>query len=134
MNKRTILSFISVFIFIFIFEWLVHGELMKGMYTATSSLWRPESEMQNYCSWMMLGQAIFAFMFVRIFAYNYENKGVAEGYRYGALVGLLMAGPTVASYAYMPVPMSLILCWVIIMVIEGILAGMLTAKVYASVG
>ena len=133
MNKKTIFGFIAVAIFVGVFEWIVHGNMLSNMYMATADAWRPYAEMDKYCQWGFLAMLIFSFMFVRIFECNYENKGLGEGYRYGLLVGLLMSGPVIGSYTYLPIPMIIVFAWVLTIIIKCIVSGLLVAKVFASV-
>ena len=42
--KRFIIAGISAFIFVFLYEYLVHGFLMMGHYEQTAAVWRPEEE------------------------------------------------------------------------------------------
>ena len=34
----------SVFLFIFFYEWIFHGVVLKETYLQTANLWRPESD------------------------------------------------------------------------------------------
>ena len=73
----TILSFAIVFIFLF--EWVFHGVLLKETYAQTSSLWRPEAEMQGLFAWMLVGQATIALMFVILFARGFGGRVCRPG-------------------------------------------------------
>ena len=126
--KRFILASLAVFVFIFIYEWLFHGLLLKDMYTATASLWRP----QGQCIFpaMLAGQILFPLIFTFIFTKGYENKGLAEGARYGLLIGLLFVPNHLIFYAVQPLPLNLVAAWIIGGLAEMILAGMILAAVY----
>ncbi len=97
------------FAFTFIYEFLLHGQILMGLYEQTAHLWRPEGEMKM--SLMMLNQflttAILAFIFTR----NFEGKGVCEGMRFGIMMGLLMGVMSAAAYIWTPIPGALAIGW-----------------------
>lgn len=127
---RVALAAIAVFAFIFIYEGLFHGQFMMADYTATAALWRSQTEMMANMGWLTLGQAVFAVLFTIIFTKGYEGRGVSEGIRYGVLIGLLLIGPTLVRYAVEPIPLSMILKWIVGGMIEATVAGIIAALVY----
>ncbi len=129
-TKRFIPSIIAVFTFVFIYEWILHGYLLAGLYESTPSLWRAKTEMPAYMNWLMLGQLVFTIMFCYIFLKGYENKGLMEGVRYGILIGLLFIGPDMIFYAVQPLPANLVVYWCIGGLIEMIIAGVILASIY----
>ena len=129
-NKRLWYSVLAVFVFIFLFEWLFHGMFLKGAYQATSSFWRTPEEMQQYMPWMIMGQLFVAFFFCFIFTKGYESKGFAEGLRYGLLIAFFMSAPHLIMYAVSPLPWTLYVSWVIGILIEFTIAGLIVASVY----
>lgn len=129
-TKRFLISCIVVFAFIFGFEWLFHGKLIHGFYEATPSMWRLESEMQNYCWWLTGGLFLLSVFFCYIFTKGYENKGIGEGVRYGLIMGLFLAGPAFITYAVQPLPLQLIMAWVGGGLFELAVSGILVAAIY----
>ena len=67
-TKRLLLTALAVFVFIFAYEWVFHGILLKDTYGMTPSLWRPQTEMMQHFHWLVLGQAVIALMFTVLFA------------------------------------------------------------------
>ena len=55
--KRFALAAIGAFVFVFLYEFLVHGYLMMGLYEQTASVWRPQEE-SNMAA-MFLSQFLF---------------------------------------------------------------------------
>ena len=129
-TKRLLGGWIAVFIFIFVFEWIFHGMIMKAMYQQTASLWRPEAEMKRLFHWLVIGQLFVAFAFSYIFTKGYENKGIVEGIRYGILIGLLFSGPNLIMYAVAPYPSMMIVRWIAGGIFEFAVAGAVIAAVY----
>jgi hypothetical protein len=128
--KRYFLASAVVFVFIFIFEWIFHGVILGNMYAQTSYLWRPKEEMSLFMPWMVMGQLLFAFVFTFIFLKGYENKGIAEGIRYGILIALLYVPSMLIEYSVIPYPFELIIVWIIGGFLELPLAGAILATLY----
>ncbi len=77
---------------------------------------------------------ILAFLFTFIFIKGYENKGIAEGARYGLIIGLFANIPyAFYSYAMYPLPFSLWMQWFVYGMIEFIICGLIAAAVYKPV-
>jgi hypothetical protein len=126
--KRFILATIAAFVFIFIFEWLWHGMLMKGMYEATKDVWRPEDAS------LMIYVFASLFLFAAVLTYIYTVVGkhlpCKRGIAFGFFAGLLLAMPNLGAYAHMPIPLTIPLMWMLSMVIECLGAGMVIAAIY----
>src|SRR5262249_4882225 len=126
-TKRFGLSFVVVFAFIFLFNWVLHGHVLQRLYLENRNIWRPPDEMQTYFCWLLLGQAVQAFFITLIFVKGYQNRGVAEGIRYGLLIGFLFVGAALISYATQLLPKKLILGWAAGWLVEYLLVGVLLA-------
>ena len=126
--KRFIISSIAVFVFVFLFEWLFHGVILKGIYDQTAQLWRPEGEHQMV--YLFLSQICFSVIAAFIFTRNYEGKGIGEGFRYGLYVGLVLGSVQLATYCYMPIPLVLTLGWVAAGMLKGLGSGIVSSLVY----
>ena len=128
--KRLGVAFCAVFAVIFITDFILHGILLKNLYLQTAAAWRTEAEMQGHMVWMVLGQALTAFMGAWIFAKGYEGKGLGEGVRFGLLMGGFSSGHCLIQYSVSPVPCSLLGAWVIGTVVQMTLVGVVAAAVY----
>jgi len=128
-GKRFILASIVVFVVYEITNWIVHSLILSGVYQRLQSLWRPD--MMDKMWIMYVTAFIFSFLFVYIFTKGYEGKGVAEGFRYGLYIGLLMNIVGMFNqYAVYPVPLSLTIQWFIYGMIQFIIIGIVTALIY----
>jgi len=128
-RKRFILASIVVFVVYEITNWIVHSLILSGVYQRLQSLWRPD--MMDKMWIMYVTAFIFSFLFVYIFTKGYEGKGVAEGFRYGLYIGLLMNIVGMFNqYAVYPVPLSLTIQWFIYGMIQFIIIGIVTALIY----
>ena len=80
---------------------------------------------------MFVTAASFAFFFCCVFARGYEGKGLAEGARYGAIIGLLFGiSNSYASYVIYPIPYSLALKWFLSSIAYGVVIGIVAAAVH----
>ena len=132
MNKRFCLGFIVIAIYVVIYEWAFHGGVLGGAYQATANIWRPQESMMVYMPWMWAGQLLFAFMFCLIFTCLKCQAGVKTGALYGLVIGLLMSSGSLIFYAVLPVPLSLLIWWVVGGLLETVIAGIIFAAIYCA--
>lgn len=129
MNKqRYVISLFVVFVFVFLYEFLVHGFLLKDIYTKTAALWRPEEEYKML--FMLMSQLGFSAVLTYIFTLHYEGKGVGEGVRFGLYIGMLLGSIEIGKYGYMPIPLVLMLSWVLASLLIGLGSGVVLSLVY----
>jgi hypothetical protein len=128
--KRYLAASAATFVFIFVFEFLWHGQLLGGLYQATQSLWRPETEMGTYFPLIPLYQALLALVIVFLFTRHYEGKGIGEGVRFGCTIGALLGILSASMYVFMPVPGVLALGWFVGWFLGGLGSGMIASLVY----
>lgn len=128
--KKLAVTVVAVFVYVFLSDWLIHGGILGKIYGETAHLWRPESEMERYMGFMILGQLLISLFFSIIFAKGYENKGIQEGVRFGALIGLLLVSPNFIMYAVTPYPATLLWAWVFLGILQTMGAGVVAALAY----
>jgi hypothetical protein len=109
---------------------LFHGSYLMDEYTATAALWRDEATMEKLTGYCILGHLILVSVLGVIFARGYEGKGYQEGCRFGVLVGLLLAGLNISTFAYLPIPSSLLSGWILGSLVEGQVIGVSLALIY----
>jgi len=127
-RKNFILATAAVFAFVFAYEFILHGHLLKGIYQETAHLWRAKEDYNIV--FILLSQLGFSAMLVFIFTRNYENKGLKEGLRFGLYIGLLLAAIEIGKFCYMPVPLWLVLTWAAGMLVKSIGAGAIASLIY----
>jgi hypothetical protein len=128
--KRLSISIFSSFAFVFIYEFLFHGILLKSMYQATLKAWRPESEMMQYMPFATLSQFWFAAIFSLIFVKFCSDKSLQKSVKFGFFMGLFAGAIQFGYYPYMPITLSLAFAWVAGSLVEGICLGWILAKTY----
>jgi len=131
--KRWVLATVGAFAAIFAAEYFIHHAWLSDFYQSHAQWWRPEAEMQSLLPFLFLGQLSLAALLTLVYAKGYQKgKGrIAQGFRFGVLIGLLLFFPhSLMSYCIYPYPMSLILSWFIGGLIELALAGMVIGYFY----
>jgi len=126
--KKLIIPIIAVFVFIFGYEYVVHGVLLKGAYEETAQLWRTAGEYKML--YMLISQISFAVIVAYIFTLKHENKGIGEGIRYGLYIGLILGSVQIATYSYMPISLTLMMSWVVVSILKGVGSGIVLALTY----
>lgn len=129
-KKRYWLATLVVFIFIFFYDWIFHGVVLRDLYMATASLWRTHEVMQMFFGWIIAGQLLLSIMFCWIFTKGYQQRGLLEGVRYGLYIGILMSAPEMIRYAVQPISLTLLWSWIGGGILEFIIAGIITAAIY----
>lgn len=116
--KQFILSAVGVFVFVFLYDFVVHGILLKELYIKTSSVWRSESE--QLMIFMFISQICFsAVMALLYFCCDRKTPSL------GIMIGLLLGSIQIGTYAYMPIPLTLTIYWVIAAILKGTGAGLI---------
>jgi hypothetical protein len=129
MNKqRYVISALVTFVFVFLYDFLVHGFLLGDFYRQTAQLWRSEEEYKMLV--MLMSEFSFSAVLAYIFTLNYEGKGVGEGVRFGLCIGMLLGAIEIGKYSYMPVPIILMLSWVLAALLTGLGSGVVLSLVY----
>lgn len=94
----------------------------------TAQLWRPEADYKMIV--MVMSQLGFSAALAYIFTLNYEGKGIGEGIRFGLYIGMLLGAIEFGKYSYMPIPLMLMLSWVLAALLIGLGSGVVLSLVY----
>ena len=132
MIKGMILGGVAAFIFVFMFEFMVHGFLMKGMYDATISVWRPQEE--SSMPFMFLSQFLFAMAVSFFYPIVGPDKNCKKTIPFGIGLGLVMAMPQIATYSYLPIPLSISLMWAAASFVKAFGTAIIAGKVFNKLG
>ncbi|TGL58528.1 hypothetical protein EHQ58_10325 [Leptospira ognonensis] len=127
MIKGMLLGGVTAFVFVFIFEYLVHGLLMRGLYEATMHVWRPQADSNMFV--MLLSQFLFAMAIAFFYPIVGPDKECKKAVPFGFGLGLVLAMPQIASYSYLPIPISISLIWAAASFIKAFGATYIVAKI-----
>jgi hypothetical protein len=129
--KKLLIAFVAVLVVGQVSNFLIHGQWLASTYQSLASVWRPQADMESKMWIMFVTGAVFAFFFCYVFARGYEGKGLVEGARYGAIIGLFFSVPQAYdSYVIYPIPYSLALKWFVSGVAVCVVMGLVAAAVY----
>ena len=127
--KRFIAAGLAVFVVGQVLGFLIHQVILRATYDSLKSLWRPDMQSKMWIMWLV--GFLTSFLFTYIFTKGYEGKGIAEGLRFGLVIGLFTSIPMAYdSYVTLPIPYSLALQWFIYGTITMIILGVVVALIY----
>lgn len=124
---------VVVFLAIVFVGFVGHGFILGKDYEAMVGLWRPMGNIQRLLPLGWLSDLIASFLFVYIYHKGYEGKtgGIAEGARFGLIIGLFTAIPmTLWSYVMMPISISMAIAWFFIGMVMTLVAGLIVGAMY----
>ena len=123
---------IVIFLYIFVYEFALHSFVLADLYEEHQHLLRQQHESNIiYFLLMLLGFLFVSFGFCYIFARGYENGGMVEGLRFGALIGGTFAiSGTLVEYSVFPIPDNWLAPWLIGYMLQWIVAGLIVAGIY----
>ena len=131
MNKRFWMAFAACYVVGQVIGFLVHGLWLQPTYESLASVFRPKAEMDANMWVMFLNSAVMLFVFCYIFTKGYEGKGVMEGVRYGALIGVLAGVVPSFDQAWIyPIPLSLGVTWAVAGFAYFVIVGAVLASIY----
>lgn len=125
--KTVAISTIVLFVYIFFYEWILHGVLLDASYLATAELWRSEEAMLEKMGFMVGGQFLIAVFLVQIF------QRMPSGWIFvGLCLGALYSAGQLVMYAVAPYPLDLTVKWIVGALVEyglaGVIYGVLAAR------
>jgi hypothetical protein len=131
--KKLWLTALIVLIALEITNIIIHGHLLMSLYSApdASPAFRP-TDLANHFMWVFfVTGAVFSFFFSFFFAKGYENRGLAEGLRFGLYVGVFYYFTTSFNeFVIYPIPYRIVWYWIICGVIQTIILGIIAALIY----
>ncbi len=129
--KKILLSSLIIFVFIFIFEALLHGFLLRGIYESTAQLWRPYEEMKNFFPYSITIQLGFSLIVSFFYTVIVSEKTLKSSLSFGAFLGLLFGWTQLGLYAYMPIPFMLAQAWFFGVFLESVVIGAVLGLIYS---
>lgn len=130
-NKTFWLGFLAIYIVYQILSYLTHNVLLAEHYALLSDVFRPPWELEEMSSLLYVSSAIYLYLFCQIFTLVYRGKGVAEGMRFGLLLGLFLLVPfAIDSYVIYPITPAIAALWFITGVIGFVISGAIFAAIY----
>jgi len=130
---KKLITGVVVAVYFFIIEYVLHGLILRGPYESVTHLLRAEGDMAPATFFVLLFVAylIMGVLLTKVYAKGVEEGGVAEGVRFGLLMGMLMAVPTgMINFAVQPWPANIIITQMLGYVVEFAIAGVIISAMY----
>lgn len=128
--KRYLLAALALFVFMFFYEWLLHGLILKGMYHMTPKVWRHVEEMSGNMSKMIGFQIILSAWLTFIFTQVYKAGGASNGLRFGAYFGVFAGLLSASWYLWLPISAALAWSWFFGNIVQGLAGGWIIGSIY----
>jgi hypothetical protein len=128
MNRKCIISAVTMFVMAWALSFVVHGLLLGADYAATAGM-RPPAEAQGLMHWMILAQALFGIAFAWVYFQGKEDRPwLAQGVRFGIAIACLTVIPTYLIYHVVtPVSLDLAIKQIVYDTIRVVLMGVTVA-------
>jgi hypothetical protein len=128
--KRLLMATIAIFVFAFLFDYVLHGVLLKNDYALVKSLYRPDEEIK--LGIMALGYLVWAFGVAWLYSKGVESKDwMGQGLRFGLALACVWLVPSyLGNYATQPLPGMLIVKALAGDTVNALACGLVAAAVY----
>ncbi len=129
-HKRYFVATIGLFVFIFLYEMIIHGFILMKLYETTASTWRDFTEMEANMPLSICFQMAFSAWVTYIYSQFYKEGNIKDGLRFGLFLGGFAGILTASWYLWLPVPAQLGILWFIFAIFEGIGGGYVLGLLY----
>jgi hypothetical protein len=128
MLKRLLLSGLAILIVWTIIDVLMHRILLRPVYEANASLWRPFDQMNVVLIYVVTFTLIATF--VATYWLLIRPKSLGVGLAFGTFIGLALGiSAGFGTYIHMPIPLTLAWGWLTGGLLKGIAAGAIVGAV-----
>ncbi|MGH9788198.1 MAG: hypothetical protein ACRD4U_05795 [Candidatus Acidiferrales bacterium] len=130
--KKLALASGATFVAYSALAYVIHNVLLVGDYQAIASTLRTPEEFLQRLPLLYLGNLIFALAATLIYAHGYEpsKNWIGQGFRFGLLLGTLMAPVALTEYVVYPVPGALALKWIVFGYLQLVITAWVVAGIY----
>lgn len=128
--NRLLIAIVVIYFVSYGIATLVAEVIFASQFGEFNSVMRPEAQSGLYLVAMLAGYLVMTTLFCFIFTKGYENKGLAEGARYGLLMGILLASIDWNYAISLPLPMSTVVLNTLLSLLIWVIAGLILAAIY----
>lgn len=128
--KRFFIAALALFVFIFAFEYVMHGILLTNIYSETPQIWRSNEDMAAYIPFNIAIMAMIAIWITFFFTRIYKNGGLNNGFKFGVYLGVLSGIQAAGAYFYLPISAMLATAWFAIYLAESVIGGLIIGAIY----
>jgi hypothetical protein len=129
--RVAIAAVVAWVVYLFV-SYFVHAVLLADVYLRHRAAMRPEEQANAILPVGFLFALVGFLAFAYSYAKGYEGgSGLQEGLRFGVIVGILLcAFAKIWEYMVWPVPGTLLAVWMLDLIVEFTLYGMIVGLVY----
>jgi hypothetical protein len=114
-----------------IYGFVVYGNLLTSEFAQYPGVFRPLEAMNAKMPFLFAGLLVMMFVAAFIYAKGYEGgSGFPEGVRFGALLGVFIAGIALGNYAILNIGSRLAVALAIAGLVEWTIVGIVIGLVY----
>lgn len=128
--RRYLLSTVALFVFIFVYEVLVHAILLGDLYASTASVWRNFEEMEAITPLAMGFQLALSAWTAFVFSQVFPTGGIKNGLTFGLFFGVFAGILTASWYLWLNVPVKFATIWLLNGIAEGMGGGLILGLIY----
>ncbi|MBS0614994.1 MAG: hypothetical protein JSR58_00390 [Verrucomicrobia bacterium] len=128
--KRFIGATVVLVVFLYFYEWLIHGVLLMNTYNETPNLWRPMQQMQSMMSLSLLFRVLMGGWFTYIFTKFHKDGGVENGLRFGCYLGIFAGIMAASTFMWLPISAKLAWAWFINNIVQFVAGGAIIGSIY----
>lgn len=130
--KKYALASAAAFVAYSALAYLIHNVLLVGDYHAIASWLRTPEEFLRRLPLLYLGNLVFALALALIYAHGYEpgKNWIGQGFRFGLIVGTLMASVALTEHVVYPIPGALALKWIGLGYLQLVITAWVVAGIY----
>jgi len=131
-SKNFIRITLLLFVFIVLFDILLHNILLIPLYLDTQAHWRSLDDFKPVAPVFFFGKLIIAAAFAALYLRIRNTGSVVEGITFGLLIGALFSGRYMISFATENLfTIEILLSWITAYaLLEHAIAGAIAAKMY----
>jgi hypothetical protein len=129
--RVAIAAVVAWVVYLFV-SYFVHAVLLADVYMTHRAVMRPEEQASAILPVGFMFALVGFFAFAYSYAKGYEGgSGLQEGLRFGVIVGILLCCfAKIWEYMVWPVPGTLLVIWMLDLIVEFTLYGMIVGLVY----
>ncbi len=132
--KRLAIGSIAMIVLLTVMEFVINMVILSGDYKAVTNVWRPTADMMSKMWVLYVVWAVVGIVFTYVFSKGYENKGILEGVRYGAVMSLLISfAPAYAQFVIYPIPYHIAMKWFLFGLAEFTIMGAVLALIFSRI-
>jgi hypothetical protein len=132
-NARVAIAGVAAFVVDSVYGFLVYGQAMTKEFQVYPGIFRTPDAQMAYLPGLFLATLIAMLVMAYVYAKGYEGRGVIEGVRFGACIGVFNAAYVAwVSHATMQIDLRLTVLMMIAGFVEWIVVGIALGAVYKS--